>query len=113
MSICPWTILGWILGIIAALFGLGGTLGCAGPGLMSTVTSDVAMLLDKPAVQATLDKWAAQADVTNPRLSFVCGTIFEVRTDGVIVRADLTGDAEHGIPPGNFPPAASQPASKP
>jgi hypothetical protein len=51
-----------------------------------------------PAVQATVRNWMAETDVTNPRVSFLFGTIGELRFDGMIYRGSMQGGANH-IPP--------------
>lgn len=82
------------------LFGAFLFAGCAGPGIFSPVTKDLATLLKEPAIQATLERWGATADITNPRVSFIFGTIGELRADGTIIRGEASGQAgTRGIDP--------------
>lgn len=74
--------------IVACGIALGG---CTGPGLMSSVTSDMKDLLKDPVVQKTLQSWAANADVTNPSVGFRIINGGELYFSGVIVRGTMTG----------------------
>lgn len=77
--------------IVLAITGGIALSGCTGPGLMSSVTSDMKDLLKDPAVQQTLQNWAANADVTNPSVGFRIINGGELYFTGVIVRGAMTG----------------------
>jgi hypothetical protein len=84
----------WTL-LVALLIGwlVTGAIGCAGPGLLSGVSSDIVRALDNPAVQKTLEKWAAETDLSNPEVEVYMKTSFGVRAIGVIVRGEMSGQA--------------------
>ena len=58
---------------------------------------DFAKMLDSPAVQATLEKWAGRSDITNPTVGFYFVTGGEVRLTGVIIRGEMEGSRAGGI----------------
>ena len=93
--------LGGFIGVLILLVQQGCLVGCQGTrGLFSTTGDDMARFLESPAVQTTLDKWSARADLTNPRFGVLWGTIGEARIDGVIVRGEAAGSGAHsGIDP--------------
>jgi len=67
------------------------TAGCNLPNLGTRQFEDVAALLENPAVQSTLERWAATSDVTNPSMYVKIGGIYEMGVNGVIVRGDVAG----------------------
>jgi len=71
--------------------------GCTGPGILSTVTTDVKDMLRDPAVQATIQSWSTNADITNPSLGFYAVTGGELRTTGVILRGNAGGAGSAGL----------------
>jgi hypothetical protein len=78
------------LGIYVLIMVLLGA-GCAVPNLGTRQFEDVAALLDNPAVQSTLERWAASSDVTNPSMYVKIGGIYEMGMNGVIVRGKAAG----------------------
>ena len=95
--------LAWVPWIILSLGLIGFFLcsaGCVGPGVLSGVTNDIGDLLDKPAVQATLQNWSARGDVSNPKVTAGMLNAFTVQLDGFIVRGNAAGQAgSRGIDP--------------
>lgn len=65
--------------------------GCAGPGMMSSVSSDLRDMLKDPSVQKTLTSWSAQADCTNPEISVFTKTSAGAELNGVIIRGGVAG----------------------
>ena len=55
--------------------------------------------METPAAQAMVNKWEWETDATNPRGSFVLGTIAEVRLDGVRVGSKAEGWPGSGMTP--------------
>jgi hypothetical protein len=85
--------------LVLVLFILSLLGGCAGPGLLSSVSNDIKELLKEPAVQATLQSYAARTDITNPTAGFYFVTGGELRLTGVIVRGEIGGSGPGGIDP--------------
>lgn len=109
----------WWIVLLIAFLGLWFLTGC--------LTFDPIGQLDKalsnPAVQATLDEWAARGSLHNPRIGGQITTGFEVYTIGVDVEGNISGDARSaGIDPAlleklveiakerGYVPPATQPA---
>lgn len=52
----------------------------------------IGILLEKPAVQSTLDKWAVRGSIQNPRVGGILGTSFELYLIGMDAQAEASGD---------------------
>lgn len=83
--------LGKIITAIAMWLWLAMTAGCVGPGMLSPVSQDIKELLKEPAVQKTLQEWSADAEVNDPRLTIIVGTIVEIRAGGVSLEGSAKG----------------------
>lgn len=89
----------WLTVLCFIALCLGGSWGCTGPGLLSGVAGDMKEILKEPVVQATLQSWAAKADVTNPCIEFYFINGAGLRAPGFILRGDISGSGTPGIDP--------------
>lgn len=99
--------------LCACVLSIGVLVGCQGPGLFSTVTSDVTAMLKDPAVKESIRQWSADVDVTNPRIYGFTETRFGVGAEGIITRARADGSggkSESPVP--EAVPAPQSPAPK-
>lgn len=81
--------LGWLWTVLLVLFGLGALPGC----MAINPAGELRQLLADPVVQATLDKWSATAEISNPAFEAYIINGVGIRIIGAAVSADASGDA--------------------
>lgn len=115
----------FLLSILTAALPLLGT--CTATGCMAfDPAGQIKSLLAEPAVQATLQDWAAKGSAHNPRIGGQMVTGFEIFTIGVDVEGDISGSAgTSGLDPAlleklteiakknGYQPPTTQPATTP
>jgi len=59
-------------------------------------------IMNSPAVQSTLESWAAEGEVINPEVRGEFGTFVSFTVDGVTSRYNISGDADAGSDPDKY-----------